>query len=225
MIAYQGNIFVPHCLKKRTGLRFEPFRAACGKAIVFTILLCLAQRSVSQEQKLLYAIHHKGKKVGELSFRRQRSGARTLYNLQSEVNVRMLFAINVKTQEQAVYENELLQFSSVLRQVNGRQKTNRQIRNNGRGLTVSADGESHELKNYRVKYSALCLYSTEPVLYTNVFADNFQAFVPIVKMADHHYRITLPDGSSNDYFYEGGICQKVQVRSSLFDAEFILASF
>lgn len=192
-----------------------------------TMLVLLLSSSVaafSQEQRLSYTVQHNGKQVGSLNFRRVKAGTRTTYNIQSEVNVKMLLAVSVKAQEQSVYENEVLQSSSVLRHVNGRQKANKQIRNNGRGLTVSEDGRNHELKNYLVKYNSHCLYSTEPVHFTNVFADNYQCFLPIVKVTDHQYRVTFPDGNSNDYFYENGVCRRIKVKSRFFDAEFVLTS-
>jgi hypothetical protein len=192
--------------------------------VVFACLFFAATVSFSQEQKLFYAVQRNGKKVGDLSFRSLRAGTKITYRIQSEVNVKMLLSISVKALEQSVYENEVMQSSSVVRHVNGKEKANKQIRNNGKGLTVSENGENRELKNYLVKFNTHCLYSTEPVHYTNVFADNYQQFVPIVKIADHHYRIAFPDGNSNDYFYEKGICRKVKVKSRLFDVEFVLMS-
>src|SRR6476661_2210423 len=194
------------------------------RTVLFCGLFLLSLCSAAQEQKLLYAIQRNGEKVGDLHFQKLKTGTKTTYHLQSEVNVKMLLSICVKAQEQSVYENEVLQSSVVLRQVNGRQKANKQIRNNGKGLTVSDDGEKRELKNYLVRYNSHCLYSTEPVYYTNVFADNYQQFVPIQKVAEHHYRVAFPDGNSNDYFYENGVCRKVKVKSRFFDAEFVLVS-
>ena len=192
------------------------------QAMLLCCLLFTATVVLAQEQKLSYAVHRNGKRVGDLNVRKLRAGTKTTYRIQSEVNVRMLLSVSVKALEQSVYENEVLQSSSVLRHVNGKEKANKRIHNNGRGLTVSENGESHELKNFLVKYNTHCLYGTEPVHYTNVFADNYQQFVPIVKVADHHYRISFPDGNSNDYFYENGVCKKVKVRSQLFDVEFLL---
>ncbi|HET7898783.1 MAG TPA: DUF6134 family protein [Flavisolibacter sp.] len=178
--------------------------------------------SFAQEQRLQYAINRNGKTVGNLSFRKSINGTRTTYNILSEVKVAVLMTFTVQAREQSVYDQDVLQSSSVVRQVNGKQKANKQVVNNGNGLTVSDDGQRKELKNYRVKYNSHCLYAVEPVHYTNVFSDNYQQFVPIVKVAEHHYRVSFPDGGSNDYFYENGVCKKVQVKSSMFDAEFVL---
>lgn len=210
--------------KKRRLLLFPPVEAVFPKAVVFLCALLCLLPAFSQEQNLQYAINRNGKKIGDLRFHKFMTGSKTIYSLQSEVKVAMIVTVSVKAAEQSVYENDVLQSSSLVRHVNGREKTNKQIRNNGKGLTVFEDGGQRELKNYVVKFNTHCLYTVEPVYYTNVFADNYQQFLPIVKLADHHYKVSFPDGNSNEYFYEKGICRKVKVKSQLFDAEFVLTS-
>lgn len=208
----------------RKVLCFGQVRDRSGKtaALAGLLLLCLA--SFAQEQNLQYAINRNGKKVGELFFQRKKTGTKTVYNIRSDVKVAMVLTIQVKASEQSVYDNDVLQSSSVVRYVNGKQKANKQIRNNGKGLTATDDGAVRELKNYVVKFNTHCLYSMEPLHYTNVFSDNYQQFLPLVKLADHHYKVTFPDGNSNEYFYENGVCKKIKVKSQLFDAEFVLLS-
>ena len=188
------------------------------------LAVCLLQTAFSQDKNLQYTIHRNGKKVGDLSFQKRQAGAVTTYQIESDVKVMVLMAIVVKAREQSVYENEVLQSSSLVRHVNGRQKANKQIRNNGSGLTVSEEGNEKVLKNYQVKYSTHCLYATEPLSFTNVFSDNYNKFIPIVKLADHHYKLNFPDGNSNEYFYENGVCKRVKVKSQLFNAEFVLTT-
>jgi hypothetical protein len=211
---------------KKTG-RQGRFLSGLGKpirAVMVLLLLLLIHLAFAQEQNLKYAIHRNGKKVGDLSLQKRQSGGVTSYHIESEVKVRVVMAVVVQAREQSVYENELLQSSSLVRHVNGRQKANKQIRNNGSGLTVTDEGTEQVLKNYSVRYSTHCLYTTEPVSFTNVFSDNYKKFIPIVKLADHHYKLSFPDGNSNEYFYENGICRKVKVKNQLFDAEFVLIS-
>ncbi len=97
-----------------------------------------------------------------------------------------------------------------------------QIKINGSGLLVTEDGEEKLLKNFVVKYNTHCLYAQEPILYTSVFSDNYKQFIPIKKIKEHHYKITFPDGNSNEYVYENGSCRLIKVRTSLFDADFVL---
>lgn len=193
---------------------------------LFILLLFLQVSSAawSQEKQLRYSINRQGQKVGELTFRQTTEDNKTTYAIESLVKVSMVLSFTVQAWESSVYENNVLQSSALVRHVNGKQKINKKIKNNGTGLTVINEGTEKELKNFRVKYSTHCLYTTEPVTFTNVFSDNYQKFIPIVKLANNHYRLTFPDGNSNEYFYENGVCKKVKVKSNLFDAEFVLST-
>jgi hypothetical protein len=194
------------------------------KPIEILLLLLISVSALAQEQNLRYSINRGGKKVGDLSVTQLKAGTKTTYTLESQVKVNFILSFTVKAKEQTVYENDIFQSSSLCRTVNGKEKANKQIKNNGKGLTVIDDGEEEELKNYLVKYSTHCLYANEPVIYTNVFSDNYKKFVPIEKLSDHKYKIKFPDGNTNEYHYENGVCKKVIVRSSLFDAEFVLTN-
>lgn len=215
-----------HSLQPLTflGFRRKGRKAGWQKAPLLCGLLLFCLTSFSQVQDLHYDIQRNGKKVGDLRFKKQKAGSRTTYHIESDVKVSIIININVKAQEHSVYENEVLQSSSLVRHVNGKQKANKKTRNNGSGLTISDEGKEKELKSYLVRYNMHCLYSLEPVYFTNVFSDNYQKFIPIVKLANHHYKVTFPDGNSNEYLYENGICRKVKVRSQLFDADFVLTS-
>ena len=194
------------------------------KVFACFLLLLLCGAGWAQEQSLQYAINRHGKRVGELTFKQVKESTKTTYTVESLVKVSILLSFTVQAWENSVYENDVLQSSSLVRKVNGKERTNKVIKTTGSGLTISNKNEEKVVKNYLVKYSTHCLYVAEPVSYTNVFSDNYQQFIPIQKLAVHHYKISFPDGGSNEYFYENGICKKVKVRSSLFDAEFVLVS-
>lgn len=190
-------------------------------------LFCVLQLSIAaqaQEQKLQYTIQRGGQKVGDLTFLQTTTGTKTVYAVESHVKLKMLLSITVQAWENSVFENNVLQFSSLLRKVNGREHANKQVKKTGSGLTVSGNGAGKQMKNFVVKYSTHCLYAAEPLHFTLVFSDNYQQFVPIKKVAERHYKVTFPDGNSNEYFYENGICKRIRVKSSLFDAEFVLAT-
>lgn len=196
---------------------------AAGKklfGLMALFLLCLA--AWPQEQNLQYVVNRHGKKVGELHFKQVKDGAKTTYAIESTITVRMLLLFTIQASERSVYENNVLQFSSLVRTVNGRERDNKQIKNTGNGLAISAKGDGQQVKNYVVRYSTHCLYAAEPLGFSTVFSDNYQQFLAIQKQGDHHYKITFPDGNSNEYFYENGICRRITVRSTLFDAEFLL---
>ena len=44
----------------------------------------------------------------------------------------------------------------------------------------------------------------------------------IKTISNHTYQIDLPEGGSNIYYYENGVCRKVDIRGALFNAQMIL---
>ncbi|MDB5208046.1 MAG: hypothetical protein JWR72_3121 [Flavisolibacter sp.] len=196
---------------------------ACVKGITIILLLnALPVLAVAQEQSLNYSINRHGKQVGKLNFKQVKLGSKTTYAIESDVKASMILSFHVQVKENSVYENDVLQYSSLNRQVNGKERANQQIKNNGTGLSVTEDGEETILKNFVVKYNTHCLYAQEPTFYTSVFSDNYKLFIPIKKIKEHHYKISFPDGNSNEYVYENGSCKLIKVRTSLFNADFVL---
>ena len=207
-------------------LKNRLFARKSGKVGVMflCLLLLVAVSAPAQSHHLRYAIHRGEDKVGELTFRQTTEGTQTTYLIESQVKVSLLLSITVQAWEKSVFENNVLQSSSLLRKVNGRERTNKQITKTGNGLHITNKNQKSLTKNFLVKYSSHCLYTKEPHSFTNVFSDNYQQFIPIQKMADHHYKIRFPDGGSNEYYYENGICKRINVKSALFDAEFRLVT-
>jgi hypothetical protein len=189
------------------------------------LILLLAGTTIagwSQSRNLRYDIHRQGEKVGELTLLQTTDNRKVTYNIESLVKVKMIMAFTIQSWEQSVYENELLQASSLRREVNGKQKASKTIRSSGSSLIVRNAGKEKELKNHQVKYSTHCLYTMEPKGLGRVFSDSYQQYIPILKLANQHYKVDFPDGASNEYFYENGICKRVMVKSTLFNAEFHL---
>ncbi|HEV7332596.1 MAG TPA: DUF6134 family protein [Flavisolibacter sp.] len=207
-----------------TGKAEVAIRSSIKRAGLLTLLLVnVMHLARAQEQNLLYAIHRNGDKVGDLTYRQVTEGTKTTFSIQSVVKVSMLLTFTVQAWEESVYQNNVLQFSSLVRKVNGRERTNRQIRNAGNNkVTITNKNNARQEKNYVINYNTLRLYATEPLSISSVFSDNYQQFLSIEKLATHHYRIKFPDGGSNEYFYRDGLCRRVKVSSTLFDAEFIL---
>ncbi len=191
---------------------------------IILLFVVLSVFAIAQEQSLNYSINRHGKQVGNLSFKQVKSGTKTTYAIESDVKARMILSLHIQVKENSVYESDVLQYSSLNRQVNGKERASQQIKNNGTGLSVTEDGEEKVLKNFVVKYNTHCLYAQEPTFYTSVFSDNYKQFIPIKKIKEHHYKITFPDGNSNEYVYENGSCRLIKVRTSLFDADFVLVT-
>lgn len=198
----------------RTGLRF-----AVRVVLLLLLTAGMAFYAFSQERVLQYIIKRNGDAVGNLILRENKSPNRVTYNLQSAVKTSFLFAITVKAIEEAIYENGILTYSHFYQKVNSNERVNTEIQTSGKGYVVISKQEVKPLKSYPITCNLVCLYTTEPLHTARVFADKFQQFIAIENLGAHHYRITLPDGNYNEYFYQAGTCIKVKLNSTWFSAE------
>jgi hypothetical protein len=178
----------------------------------------------AQERKLEYNIKRNGDIVGSIQFVQNISGNRTTLKLESEVKTRFIFTFTAKAQEEAIYDNGIMTWSSIYRKMNGNVKADKKTKANGNSYTVYKGTNTETMNNYPIRYNMLSIYVLEPVSITKVYSDNFQQQVDILKLADHHYKIKFPDGNYSEYFYTNGVCSKVEIHHSLYSATIELKS-
>ena len=69
------------------------------------------------------------------------------------------------------------------------------------------------------KQSMIGLYFSEPLSNTPTISERFGEIILISPSVQHKYRIELPSGDVNNYFYENGVCSKVVIEMALADME------
>lgn len=191
------------------------------KATTFSLLiipLSLVISTNAQEKKLQYNIKRNGDVVGNIQFTQNIAGSRTTLKLESEVRTRFIFTFTAKAQEEAIYDNGIMTWSSIFRKMNGSVKADKKTKANGNAYTVYKGATTETITNYPIRYNMLSIYIAEPVNVAKVYSDNFQQQIDIQKIADHHYKIKFPDGNYNEYFYANGICSRVEIHHSLYSA-------
>ena len=192
--------------------------------IPLVALFGIAAGANAQEKKLEYNIKRNGEVVGTIRFVQNITGSRTTLKLESEVKTRFIFTFTAKAQEEAIYDNGIMTWSSIFRKLNGSVKADKKTKATGTVYTVYKGNKTETMNNYPVRYNMLSIYSTEPVNIIKVYSDNFQQQVDIQKITEHHYKIKFPDGNYNEYFYANGICSRVEVHHSLYSATIELKS-
>ncbi len=170
-------------------------RATLSTLLLFHIFLAQAQ-----EKTYTYQIKRNGNQIGAMQFHQKNAGNDTYLKMSSNVKTRFVFEINVQTNDEAHFKNGRLVYSIVNRKVNGKEKEHKETR----------------LPNRNIDYNMMLLYCKEPVHITQVYSDSFQQTVPIKRTAPNTYRINLPNGNYNDYYFKNGICKLVTVYHSLY---------
>jgi hypothetical protein len=204
----------------------ERLSATLGKTSKI-VLLCLHLMLVyyialPQNTHIVYSIKRKGNEVGTMSVLQQSSNNKTWLRLESQITIRLLLSITAKALEEAVFENGILQSSSVYQKLNGNERVNKKTKLADSTYIVTNGSRSEILKNYPIQFNMVCLYHHEPLKIANVYSDKFQRLLPIQILGDHHYKIVFPDGNYNEYFYSNGLCSRVEVHHSLYRSSFEL---
>jgi len=188
--------------------------------LVVCLIICFL--ATSQEKKWQYRILRNGEEVGSVHVVQLISGSRTIFKLESEVNTRFIFRFTARIKEEAIYDNGILTWSSIYRQMNGKVKADKKTKVNGTAYTVYKGEKSETISGYPIRYNMLSIYSTEPVNMLQVYSDNFQKMLPILPTGRHCYKINFPDGSYNEYFYTDGNCSKIEIYHSFYRATILL---
>lgn len=178
-------------------------------------LLCVLSISSAFAQTTKFAIKRNGAVIGQMSFSCDQDGDNVFFKMSSKVNTRFIFKIDVETQDFAHFKNGKLVTSSVKRMVNGDAKDPKETKWMSNGYQVNAGKKSGIIKQ-SINYNMMLLYAKEPLNIGEVYSDNFQCFLPIIKKGEHQYRINLPDGNYNDYLFENGICKQVTVNHTMY---------
>ena len=197
-------------------------RKASKFVLLFVVLILTCYFAFSQLTQLQYSIKRKGTQIGFISFSQQFFGNRRVFRMESEVKTRFLFLFTAIGLEQSVYENGVMLWSSVYQKLNGNEQVNKKTTLVGRNYVVSRAGYSETISSYPISYNLICLYAKEPIDISKVYSDRFQQFLDIQTIGAHHYKIKFPDGNYNEYFYNNGLCTRVEVYNRLYRSSFEL---
>ena len=192
--------------------------------LLLILFLNFETKGFSQNKILNYQIIRNGTNVGTLSFSETSTGEIDHLKMESDVKTKFIFTFTAHASEEAVYSNGILLHSSIYRRLNGSEKVNKQHEANDRQYIIHAGERSEVTKAYPITYNMLSLYSKEPESTSRVYSDNFQTFISIEKLGLHKYKITLPDGNYNYYYYKNGVLSLVEVHHSIYTASIVLTN-
>jgi hypothetical protein len=176
----------------------------------------------AQETVRSYTVFHNGSPTGKLQLYRNVQPNKVQIRIDSDVKLNILIRVNVRSIEEAIFENGIMVSSTLRRMVNGHDKVNQQLLGTGISYQLHDNSGASMLPCYPIRASILWLYHMEPVGLKEVFSDNFKKNVPIEKVDSCRYRVRFPNGHENYYSYQHGQCTKVEVHQSFYSVEFVL---
>ncbi|MGB4774234.1 MAG: DUF6134 family protein [Daejeonella sp.] len=170
----------------------------------------------AQTKTLKYNIFHKDALIGKMVFNQNKNYDDLYLKMTSDVHVKFLFSLEVKTEEDAFFQDGELNYSHNSRIINGKEKLKNQTKAINNSYQIISNGKTKTLNNSKIEYNILLLYYLEPIGINSVYSDIFQQFLPINETNKHQFKLKLPDGNCTYYYYKNGICDKVEIQSSLY---------
>ena len=190
--------------------------------LFFICFCCVAVSLFSQNIKMSYDVKKGDKIIGIFTVVETNEPDSKTIRLESHIKTSFIISIVVDAKEESIFQNGVLSQSTVFRKVNGDEKVNKKHRFYGSGYVIETGKKKDTLCCIKILYNLMNLYSTEPINTGKVYSDNYQKFLVIKKMESHVYRIDVPDGSYNKYFYKDGRCTKVEIHQSLYTITMVL---
>lgn len=178
--------------------------------------------SNAQNLQLNYKIIRNGDEIGWLKLEKTTNGNKSDFLLVSEIKTKVVFPITVFAKETSTYEKGKLINSTQIRKTNGFINLDKQTRFIANEYEVLENGEKNKLPFLTINTNLLCLYFKEPIDSKTVYCDNQQCFVKITRTADGGYKVKFPDGNTNCYYYNEGVCTKIKITHTFYSAEVII---
>ena len=193
--------------------------------ILFTqafIILFLSCGVYAQSTILNYKVTQGKDEIGWLKLQKNDSGATTFITFDSEAKKRMVFMFSVIEKQAAIFKNGILMQSYVYRKVNTDVKVNKYTVNQGNYYLVNNKTSAEKVMINGIGYNMLSIYFKEPENIKQVYSDNYERLLDIENLGNHSYKVKLPGGDANYYYYTNGACTKIKAEHTLFSVEFIL---
>lgn len=110
-----------------------------------------------------YKITSDKDEVGQLVATKKKEGDLVKYEISSDVTVRILFKVQMTSEIQAVFRNEVLIYSSATLYLNGKVYSDTKIERGNGFYTVNKDGHETKIYSHEIRSSSAKLYFHEPI--------------------------------------------------------------
>ena len=182
---------------------------------IFTLVLgTLPQQS---SQNVTFKVFFGSTDIGNIKGNMTVLGDETTYKVISDVEYNSwLYDYQRTTKVEAVFSDDLLKTcKSRVTKYGELEEFNTTTREDSVYKCFSHPNDHSTIED-DIGMTSIVLYFKEPVGISRIFSESYQQFCDISKVEGHEYRLNLPDGKTNHYFYENGQLKEVKVYRSLF---------
>ena len=175
--------------------------------LLICLLILTSINLRSQTERHTFVVDFKGDHIGTMHAKRIVHGNTSYYDLTTNTNVEF-FAFSVHIES----EVELFKKAGVMQSSKCYKESSRKSQNMHAHIEKADDLESYHLFNEgeamhviektSIRHCVLDLYFKEPINVSRVFSNMQAKYLPVKKLKEHVYEVTMPDGHKTTYYYK-----------------------
>jgi hypothetical protein len=144
------------------------------------------------------------------------------YKVAAEIKVSFIKDFIAISEEETIFENGVMVSSFFNRSLNGTVKGKRNTRLIDSVYQIVEDGKKSVHKLGKINITISGIYFNEPLNTKLIYSDNYRQWLKLTEIKLHSYRLDLPDGNHSLYHFENGICVRIDIYQTYFNARLVL---
>lgn len=172
-------------------------------------------------ESLYFDIVKKEKKLGYIQLEKIYLNGTTEYNVNSEVNTKLIFNFKASSKETYIYNGDTLIHSSIYRTLNSRVKVDQIIDYKNGSYHLKKKGRKKVFNSNIIKCNLIKLFFEKPKGISKVFCDKQQVYVDIVQINSETFKVIFPDKSYTIFYYKANRCELIEAVGTFYHVRLI----
>ncbi|MES2649507.1 MAG: DUF6134 family protein [Bacteroidota bacterium] len=183
--------------------------------LIFVVLLPVAAQFISMNNvgHRVYNIIRNNKIIGNLTVSSIKKNNQLFVRNEAKFNIQMVGSFAATAIATNTFRENTLMHATVQRTLNGKVKTDNEIKFNSGKYQVVKGKSSQEIKRV-INYTVSSLFFIEPANVSEVFSEVYLQFLKVKKLAPAVYETNLPDGGLMTYTYHSGMLTNVVAKTN-----------
>jgi len=224
MITYLLYKLLRNYLKKNAvqTIRIRHFIKTAAKLLLPILFCLLLLKSYAQESIFEYEVIRKNKVIGHTVVTAIKKPGKVTYKVAADISISFIKDFNAISQEETIFENGIMVSSFFSRSLNGEIKGKRNTRLIDSVYQIVENGKKSICNLGKINLTISSLYLNEPLNTNRIYSDNHKQWLKFTQIKAHSYRLDLPDGNHTLYHFENGVCVRIDITQTFFDAQLVL---
>jgi hypothetical protein len=205
-------------------LRIRHFLKTVTKLLLPILLCLLLLKSFGQQSTFEYEVIRNNKVIGHTVVTAIKKPGKVTYKVAAEIKVSFIKDFKAISEEETVFENGIMVSSLFSRSLNGERKGKRNTLLIDSVYHIVEDGKKSIYNLGKINLTISSLYLNEPLNTKRIYSDNHKQWLKFTQIKAHSYRLDLPDGNHTLYHFENGVCDRIDIYQTLFDARLVLVN-